>query len=282
MAGARVHTVKKGESLDKIAKSYGFKSFKEIYNDPVNAKFRKTRPDPKLIQPGDQIVLPDPQMPADQRKSLSALIRALEADLATMEKAAAEHQAFSKKLRNEVNSCKNKVKNVANGVDAAALIIGLVTSLGKITVAGYKATTASAKVTAKLNKEALKELGKMHVDMVSPAIQKGAQSAAQNSMKVVSAAGVLVDSFYNMTSPSFWAKTIVKADENGMLRKIGSGKFGEGWDAWSKAVTWDPMEEFDAVNRQLTAQSAKIAKAQARGIENRKALIDALKKIEAQ
>jgi LysM repeat protein len=58
MAKPVVHTVKKGETLGKIAKKYGAKDWKYIYNAPANAKFRKTRPDPNTIEPGDKIVIP--------------------------------------------------------------------------------------------------------------------------------------------------------------------------------------------------------------------------------
>ena len=53
-----VHTVKRGENLSKIAKKYKASNWKYIYEDPVNAKFRKERPNPNEIQPGDKIVIP--------------------------------------------------------------------------------------------------------------------------------------------------------------------------------------------------------------------------------
>ncbi|MBB94777.1 MAG: hypothetical protein CML68_09265 [Rhodobacteraceae bacterium] len=54
----RVHTVKKGDTLSKIAKKYGIKSAKALYDDPANAKFRKLRPNPDLIEPGDKVTIP--------------------------------------------------------------------------------------------------------------------------------------------------------------------------------------------------------------------------------
>jgi Putative peptidoglycan binding domain/LysM domain len=55
------HTVCQGECLSSIAKKYGFVSYKAIYNHPLNDKFRKKRPDPNLIYPGDVIHIPDKQ-----------------------------------------------------------------------------------------------------------------------------------------------------------------------------------------------------------------------------
>ncbi|MEM8577875.1 MAG: LysM peptidoglycan-binding domain-containing protein [Pseudomonadota bacterium] len=53
-----IHTVRRGDTLGKIAKKYGHASWKTIYDAPENAKFRKNRPDPNAIQPGDKITIP--------------------------------------------------------------------------------------------------------------------------------------------------------------------------------------------------------------------------------
>lgn len=64
LSGARsvqmpVHTVQQGECLSRIALNYGFRDWKAIYNHAKNADFKKKRPDPNLIYPGDQIYIPD-------------------------------------------------------------------------------------------------------------------------------------------------------------------------------------------------------------------------------
>ena len=53
------HVVVQGECLSKIAKAYGFSDWRIIYNDAQNASFRQKRPNPNLIYPGDEIVIPD-------------------------------------------------------------------------------------------------------------------------------------------------------------------------------------------------------------------------------
>jgi len=53
------HVVKQGECLSSIAHSYGFSNWKTIYEDPDNADFKKARPNPNAIKPGDEIVIPD-------------------------------------------------------------------------------------------------------------------------------------------------------------------------------------------------------------------------------
>jgi hypothetical protein len=47
-----------------IAGKYGFKDWKAIYDHPSNADFRRRRPNPHLILPGDRIAIPDKGPPA--------------------------------------------------------------------------------------------------------------------------------------------------------------------------------------------------------------------------
>jgi hypothetical protein len=54
-----VHTVKSGECLTKIAADHGFGDYKMIYDHPANAEFRKLRPNPHVIQAGDQLFIPE-------------------------------------------------------------------------------------------------------------------------------------------------------------------------------------------------------------------------------
>ncbi len=56
---AQVHTVQQGECFTVIARKYGFADFRTIYDHPQNAELKRKRPDPNLLYPGDQIVIPD-------------------------------------------------------------------------------------------------------------------------------------------------------------------------------------------------------------------------------
>jgi hypothetical protein len=53
-----IHVVKRGDTLSAIAKQYGVKSWQEIYNHSSNALFRRKRPNPNRIYPGDRINIP--------------------------------------------------------------------------------------------------------------------------------------------------------------------------------------------------------------------------------
>ncbi|MHC4399783.1 MAG: LysM peptidoglycan-binding domain-containing protein [Planctomycetota bacterium] len=54
-----VYVVRRGDTLTRIARDHGFDSWRTIYNHPDNAAFRRQRPNPDLIYPGDRIVIPD-------------------------------------------------------------------------------------------------------------------------------------------------------------------------------------------------------------------------------
>jgi N-acetylmuramoyl-L-alanine amidase len=56
-----LYTVSPGDCLYRIAQANGFASWETIYDDPGNQDFKKARPDPNVIYPGDELVLPDVQ-----------------------------------------------------------------------------------------------------------------------------------------------------------------------------------------------------------------------------
>jgi hypothetical protein len=54
-----IHIVEQGECLSSLAKVFGLPSWRTIYEHPENAAFRKQRPNPNQIYPGDQLFIPD-------------------------------------------------------------------------------------------------------------------------------------------------------------------------------------------------------------------------------
>lgn len=62
-----MHTVEQGECLSSIAKTQGFSDWRTIYNHARNADFRKLRPNPNVIFPGDQLFIPDKEVKEEDR-----------------------------------------------------------------------------------------------------------------------------------------------------------------------------------------------------------------------
>lgn len=53
-----IHKVVAGECLITIARQYGFPDWRTIYDHARNASFRKLRPNPNVIAPGDEVFIP--------------------------------------------------------------------------------------------------------------------------------------------------------------------------------------------------------------------------------
>ena len=56
-----VHRVEDGECLTTIAARYGFQDPRALHDHPENAALKARRPDPNILHPGDEIVIPDKQ-----------------------------------------------------------------------------------------------------------------------------------------------------------------------------------------------------------------------------
>ncbi len=53
------YSVEQGDCLSSIAQKFGFLNWRSIYDHPSNADFKKARPDPAVIYPGDALTIPD-------------------------------------------------------------------------------------------------------------------------------------------------------------------------------------------------------------------------------
>ena len=55
----RKYVVIQGEYVSLIAAKYRFSSWRTLFDHPANAEFRAMRPNPNLLYPGDEIVIPE-------------------------------------------------------------------------------------------------------------------------------------------------------------------------------------------------------------------------------
>jgi len=57
-----LYAVEQGDCLSSIAAKFGFGSYHSIYDHPLNADFKKKRPNPNVIYPGDILYIPNLQL----------------------------------------------------------------------------------------------------------------------------------------------------------------------------------------------------------------------------
>jgi hypothetical protein len=57
--GSLTHTVKPGEHISGIAQAYGFEDYTTVWNHANNVDLQKQRPDPHVLQPGDEVYVPE-------------------------------------------------------------------------------------------------------------------------------------------------------------------------------------------------------------------------------
>lgn len=53
------YTVQQGDTIVKIAKAHGFRRWETIWEDSANAALRKKRANPRVLEPGDVLVIPE-------------------------------------------------------------------------------------------------------------------------------------------------------------------------------------------------------------------------------
>lgn len=54
-----IHTVIPGDHMSSIAEQYGFTKYETIWNHPENAGLKSLRKNPNVLNPGDQVYIPD-------------------------------------------------------------------------------------------------------------------------------------------------------------------------------------------------------------------------------
>jgi LysM repeat protein len=270
------HTVRKGETLIKIAKSYGIADWKAIFDAPENAKLKKERKKPEAIQPGDVLVIPPSPVDPKLVKDLAAAEKSLLAAIARRDSLRKEFQASITQAKSEIKSAAAKYKRTSQAVDAAAMVIMIHKDLAKMTYDSSKVLKGMMESEA-FQKEAIKTTMMWKVDVIGPALLEIFGKLDDQSGKVRVAVVSLAKSFFDLTSPSFWGKVFVKLGEEDFVKKVASGRIQASWESWSKAVTYDPQEEFDAMIANIDRNAAPILR-QLDDLDKRdKAAIAALK-----
>jgi N-acetylmuramoyl-L-alanine amidase len=64
---ATSHTIKQGEHISRVARLYGFRDYRTIWNHSTNSALKKKRVDPHVLLPGDELHIPDKEVKGESR-----------------------------------------------------------------------------------------------------------------------------------------------------------------------------------------------------------------------
>ena len=171
----------------------------------------------------------------DDRDKLRAT---LQSRVLALKKIREDAQAFANKAERQLNNDFADWQRWGKGVDTAATVATIMSSLTKLVRQGYKAAASHGDELKAINREVLKDVVKSKGKMALELSEKlGAFKAKEDTDSAVLAFGkVAVDSWFKMNSPSFWASTVVQL-VNGA--------------SWNEAVTTNPGDIRDQAIRKL-------------------------------
>jgi hypothetical protein len=199
----RQHVVRAGESLATIATKYGVVNWQVIYGAPCNAELRRRRPNAKLIQPGDKVLIPP-----DER----ALLRDRLAELRTLKVSVAKtFDQLEYRLQQEVA----RLRSDGVVLDMTTGVVLSVKSLVDIGLAGMQMAKGATPVVNSAIQAFRKPLtssaiAEGHVtgaltNHVGLFVQGGMFDISGEDGDLMAGLKHVTKSFFDMTSPSYWA-----------------------------------------------------------------------------
>jgi hypothetical protein len=261
----KVHKVKKGDTLEAIAKKFKVKKWEVIWNCPENAKLKSKRKLPRQITVGDAVVIPfnDKERAAlyleiafyraskrnDLQIEFALLGQAAELDKAAelFDRRMKETDAFYRRLMAADRANLKNIKRVGMTVDIAASVLIMSRRMANL-AKGYKG--ANPKELAKINKDAAKLAADISLDGVNMISSEAKKTIGKYLNKhlpkslntAIGGLKVIENSYDKIQSPSFWATTVASLIE---------GK------SWSAAVTRDLEEESNQRIARIDVQRIK-------------------------
>ncbi|MBC7904222.1 MAG: LysM peptidoglycan-binding domain-containing protein [Gemmatimonadaceae bacterium] len=187
------HTVRKGETLDAIARQYSLPSGKWIYSAACNSSLRTIRPSANSIKVNDKIYIPDNPVKAAQTK-YDALVKLRE-----------DYLKMNEDIRNGWRNEQRRFTSVNEKVDVGLAVADIFGSLFGIVKKGMTAMKLSGALAEKANKALGKEvLGFAYKPLVEKAADIFSEVKADDDTKSLYLKAI-VQSALNFKSPTFWA-----------------------------------------------------------------------------
>lgn len=167
-SGYTQYIIKRGDNLSRIAKQYGLKGWKKLWDDPKNEPLRNKRKNPNVIHPGDEVMVPG--------KTVQEIVRAVDTTHRIVVECArvrSGHVLDSQDLNFHSGSCvflgecsdltDPQTLSGASGVDAlaTALLYARDNSAQKLLIVGHSDASGAVEKNQKLSERralALKHL----------------------------------------------------------------------------------------------------------------------------
>ena len=274
------HKLKPGENLSRIASKHGLKNWKGIWDAKGNSKLKSKRKKPELLQPGDILVIPpSPEMlkraQSNHAKALKAHVARIDERIATARRAMDMLTKYRQSVAKDLDEIPKLLKKMyqeadawATGVDVAAGVITPLVGAARLAKVAHRAAREAGEELAKLNKaqlrDAFKDLGKKKADAIGRILSEGAKGTESEAL---AAGKIAIDSFFKMTSPSFWGWTIASIIEG---------------RSWSEAVTTSPKTEYEKNRKRLQALHRDTISHISRKIGEQQDILRALKECKEQ
>lgn len=175
--------------------------------------------------------------------------------IASLEALSRDTDSMFRQIENDLTANIRNYENVSEGVDVSADIMMILLNVGKLVSKGMRASALSGKALEEANKELGKEAVKFGYEPARDTVAKHwASTVGVNDGQLYAFGKIVVRSFFDLTTPSFWA---------GVYTNLRAGK------PWQQAVSEDPkaaLEEALARVREQKKQalnqlSTKIAEA---------------------
>lgn len=247
----KTHKVRKGDTLEIIAKKFKIRKWEDIWNNPKNAKLKSKRKLPRQIEPGDTVVIPFSDREKAELALETAFYRArirkeLQIEFALLGQAAQldraaellegrkkDTDAWYRRLMATDRANLKQIKKLGMAVDVATAMLLMSRRMANLAKA-YKG--ADPTELAKINKAATKlaaDISLMGVNAISGEAKKviGKYLNKHLPKSLDTAIGglkTIENAYDNIQSMSFWATTIASLIE------------GKGWN---DSVTRDLEEE---------------------------------------
>jgi len=235
----KMYLVRQGDNLDSIARTNGYRDWQVIYNSKCNERLRLARKDPNLIKAGDLVMLPP--RAADIRASLQARLDRLRG----LRK---ETESLFDQIQRELDAGFKQVERVGTSVDVANDVLNIFKGLSTMCWRGYKTLEMGAEDLARANKELAKDaldmpkeqLETLTLKTFADKLDSPQTVQVMNSVWLFSA--VLVRSWLDITSPSYWAGVVAELNQGSSVRV---------------AVTRRPAEIFSTATQKLAENRKK-------------------------